>query len=111
MGSVTERPEESASKPAVKCACQSRCGGGGGGGGGSWKAFAGLFALSLALHFVTLACYVELRSEVEREIRIQKSGSGAEAPPVPARGGRGGGGGETHEQVKLKPTNKHHHNL
>ncbi|XP_053086624.1 ectodysplasin-A isoform X4 [Pangasianodon hypophthalmus] len=108
MGSVTESPEESASKPAVKCACQSRCGGsggGGGGGGGSWKAFAGLFALSLALHLVTLACYVELRSEVEREIRIQKSGSGAEAPPVPARGGGGGGGrggGGVHEQIRVE---------
>ncbi|XP_060768241.1 ectodysplasin-A isoform X2 [Neoarius graeffei] len=90
MGSVTE----SASKPAVKCACQSRCGG----GGGSWKVFAGLFALSLALHLVTLACYVELRSEVAREIRIQKSGGGVEAPPVPARGGGGG----VREQIRVE---------
>lgn len=111
MGSVTESPEERAKKPAVKCACQSRCG-----GGGSWKAFAGLFALSLALHLVTLVCYLELRSEVEREIRIQKSGSGTVAPPVPVRGeerGGEGGGGEVHEQVKKKKKkpDKHHHNL
>ncbi|KAK3509003.1 hypothetical protein QTP70_017144 [Hemibagrus guttatus] len=89
MGSVTESPEERADKPAVECACQSRCG-----GGGSWKAFAGLLALSLALHLVTLVCYVELRSEVEREIRVQKTGNGIEGPPVPARGA-----GEVHEQL------------
>lgn len=99
MGSFTESPEESASKPAGKCACQSRCRS----GGESWKAFAGLFAMSLALHFVTLACYVELRSEVEREIRIQKSGSGVEAPPVPVRAG---GEGEVHEQVRFRTTDK-----
>lgn len=70
--------------------------------------FAGLFALSLALHLVTLACYVELRSEVAREIRIQKSGGGGvEAPPVPARGGGGG----VREQVEFNTTHKHHHDL
>ncbi|TTQ87861.1 Ectodysplasin-A [Bagarius yarrelli] len=79
MGSSSESPEASASQPAVMCACQSRCGG----KGGSWKAFAGLFALSLALHLFTLACYVELRSEVEREIRTQKGST--ETPPVPTR--------------------------
>ncbi|KAK2816715.1 hypothetical protein Q7C36_022986 [Tachysurus vachellii] len=79
MGSVTE-------SPVLKCPCQSRC-------GGSWKAFAGLFALSLALHVFTLVCYVELRSE----IRIQKSGTGTEAPPVPAQGD-----GDVHEKLKVE---------
>ncbi|XP_061454711.1 ectodysplasin-A isoform X2 [Rhineura floridana] len=48
-------------------------GGGGGGcscgrrGAGVWRALAGFFALSLALHLLTLGCYLELRSELRRE--------------------------------------------
>ncbi|KAM9441445.1 ectodysplasin-A isoform 2-T2 [Clarias gariepinus] len=86
--------ESASGADEVKCACQSRCGGGGGGGGrGSWRGFGGLFALSLVLHLVTLACYVELRSE----IRIQKSG-GEGGHPVSARAA---GGGE-HEQIRVE---------
>lgn len=34
--------------------------------------FLGLFLLSLSLHAVTLVCYLDLRSEVKREIIHQK---------------------------------------
>ncbi|KAL8181276.1 UNVERIFIED_CONTAM: hypothetical protein K2H54_051678 [Gekko kuhli] len=45
------------------CACGRRDSG----GGGVWRALAGFFALSLALHLLTLSCYLELRSELHRE--------------------------------------------
>lgn len=44
------------------CACGRR-----GSGGGVWRVLAGFFALSLALHLLTLSCYLELRSELRRE--------------------------------------------
>ncbi|CAL8355723.1 unnamed protein product [Merluccius merluccius] len=53
------------------CACGKKCksgGGGGGIGGGVGVVFFGLFLLSLSLHAVTLVCYLDLRSEVKREI-------------------------------------------
>lgn len=37
--------------------------------------FLGLFLLSLTLHAVTLICYLDLRSEVKREITHQKRDS------------------------------------
>ncbi|KAF5882009.1 ectodysplasin-A-like isoform X1, partial [Clarias magur] len=88
--------ESASGAEEVKCACHSRCGargGGGGGGRGSWRGFGGLFALSLVLHLVTLACYVELRSE----IRTQKSG-GEGGHPVSARAA----GGAEHEQIRVE---------
>uniref|UniRef100_A0A8U7N3D8 Ectodysplasin-A n=1 Tax=Corvus moneduloides TaxID=1196302 RepID=A0A8U7N3D8_CORMO len=52
--------ERRAAAPAPRgCAC--------GGGGGSWRLFLGFFALSLALHVLTLGCYLELRSELRRD--------------------------------------------
>lgn len=36
-------------------------------GAGSWRLFLGFFALSLALHVLTLGCYLELRSELRRD--------------------------------------------
>ncbi|XP_062844875.1 ectodysplasin-A isoform X2 [Trichomycterus rosablanca] len=83
---------QSASAPAA-CACRTRCSSNGGGG---WKVFAGLFALSLALHLVTLACYVELRSE----IRMKSCGGGGDEAPV-ARGGRRDGAPER-EQARAE---------
>lgn len=52
-----ERRGEAAA-PRGACAC---------GGGGSWRLFLGFFALSLALHVLTLGCYLELRSELRRD--------------------------------------------
>ncbi|XP_048461134.1 ectodysplasin-A-like isoform X2 [Rhincodon typus] len=39
--------------------------------------FLGFFALSLCLHLVTLLCYLDLRSEVKRELRPQSSSVGS----------------------------------
>lgn len=51
-----ERRGEAAA-PRGACAC----------GGGGWRLFLGFFALSLALHVLTLGCYLELRSELRRD--------------------------------------------
>ncbi|KAM6426949.1 ectodysplasin-A isoform 1-T1 [Liasis olivaceus] len=70
------------------CACGRR-------GAGVWRVVAGFFALSLALHLVTLGCYLELRSELRREREAPESdwqprgtpgAQAAEAPLRPARG-------------------------
>ncbi|XP_059507259.1 ectodysplasin-A isoform X3 [Stegostoma tigrinum] len=39
--------------------------------------YLGFFALSLCLHLVTLLCYLDLRSEVKRELRPQSSSDGS----------------------------------
>ncbi|XP_043560974.1 ectodysplasin-A [Chiloscyllium plagiosum] len=39
--------------------------------------FLGFFALSLCLHLVTLLCYLDLRSEVKRELRPQSRSEGS----------------------------------
>ncbi|XP_072361894.1 ectodysplasin-A isoform X3 [Scyliorhinus torazame] len=48
------------------CSCKKQC--------NSCGLFLGFFVLSLFLHLLTLACYLDLRSEVKRELRLQ-SGS------------------------------------
>ncbi|XP_032084414.1 ectodysplasin-A [Thamnophis elegans] len=67
------------------CACGRR-------GSGAWRAVAGFFALSLALHLLTLGCYLELRSELRRERTApqdgRQPGGTAEAPPDLAPAGR-----------------------
>ena len=100
---------------AAPCTCGKKCRGRGGGS----LVFLGLFLLSLSLHAITLVCYLDLRSEVKREIIHQKRDSvltlsGGDladpaavlslGPPRPDSGGRGaaGGGGEVHE-VKTTP--------
>ncbi|XP_041252681.1 ectodysplasin-A [Onychostruthus taczanowskii] len=74
--------ERRAAAPAPRgCAC---------GGGGSWRLFLGFFALSLALHVLTLGCYLELRSELRRDRGPQpaapprRDGTAA-APGAPGR--------------------------
>uniref|UniRef100_A0ABM5EVR4 Ectodysplasin-A isoform X2 n=1 Tax=Pogona vitticeps TaxID=103695 RepID=A0ABM5EVR4_9SAUR len=67
------------------CSCDGRR------GAGVWRALAGFFALSLALHLLTLGCYLELRSELRREregpgpgpARSQTPRRGSDAPPPP----------------------------
>lgn len=79
------------------CAC---------GGGGSWRLFLGFFALSLALHVLTLGCYLELRSELRRDRGPQpaapprRDGTAA-APGAPggARPQRAAEGAERRQQV------------
>ncbi|XP_059588748.1 ectodysplasin-A isoform X3 [Alligator mississippiensis] len=58
------------------------CGRRDGGSSGSWRLFLGFFALSLALHLVTLGCYLELRSELRRQ-----RGPEPEPGPAPTHGG------------------------
>lgn len=49
------------------CMCRRQC--------NNCKIFLGFFVLSLSLHLVTLFCYLDLRSEVQREI-LQKNRDG-----------------------------------
>ncbi|RMB95480.1 hypothetical protein DUI87_28103 [Hirundo rustica rustica] len=66
------------------CAC-------GGGGGGSWRLFLGFFALSLALHVLTLGCYLELRSELRRDRGPQPAAPAARDGTAAAPGAPAGG--------------------
>ncbi|MFT7811034.1 ectodysplasin-A isoform X1 [Arapaima gigas] len=59
------------------CPCRKQC--------SSCRVFLGFFALSLSLHLVTLVCYLDLRSEVKREI----SQKGREEPVAAAAVGLG----------------------
>ncbi|KAL0974367.1 hypothetical protein UPYG_G00219510 [Umbra pygmaea] len=47
------------------CNCMNKCNSG---GGSSSTVFLGFFIFSLILHVITLVCYLDLRSEVKREI-------------------------------------------
>lgn len=55
---------------AAPCTCSKRCRSRSGS-----VVFLGLFLLSLCLHAVTLVCYLDLRSEVRREIIHHKRDS------------------------------------
>lgn len=55
---------------AAPCTCSKKCR-----SRSSSVVFLGLFLLSLSLHAVTLVCYLDLRSEVKREIILQKRDS------------------------------------
>ncbi|KAM6381174.1 ectodysplasin-A isoform 6-T6 [Pluvialis apricaria] len=88
-----------AAAPRGGCAC----------GGGSWRLFLGFFALSLALHVLTLGCYLELRSELRRDRGPQpaapprRDGTAAAAPGSPATGRpqRPAEGAERRQQLAL----------
>ncbi|XP_067903321.1 ectodysplasin-A isoform X2 [Heterodontus francisci] len=56
------------------CDCRKQC--------NNCGIFLGCFVLSLFLHLVTLVCYLDLRSEVKRELRLQ-SGSEYSAEYLP----------------------------
>lgn len=93
---------EKAMHRAAPCTCPKKC--------RSWSGsvvFLGLFLLSLCLHAVTLVFYMDLRSEIRREIIHQKrdsiltlAGSDPADPSVFSPGpqrldpGSGGGGHE-----------------
>lgn len=55
---------------AAPCTCSKKCR-----SRSSSVVFLGLFLLSLTLHAVTLVCYLDLRSQVKREIIHQKRDS------------------------------------
>lgn len=57
---------ESAPRPQLHqpCTCKKRC--------NNCNIFLGFFILSLSLHFITLSCFLDLRSEVKREIALKK---------------------------------------
>ncbi|XP_063280435.1 ectodysplasin-A-like isoform X6 [Prinia subflava] len=76
--------------------------------GGSWRLFLGFFALSLALHVLTLGCYLELRSELRRDRGSQPAAPPrrdgmAAAPGAPAGGRpeRAAEGAERRQQLAL----------
>ncbi|XP_056456877.1 ectodysplasin-A isoform X1 [Gadus chalcogrammus] len=73
-GEVMPRP--------LPCTCNKKCK-----TRSSSAIFFGLFLLSLSLHVITLVCYLDLRSEVKREIVHQKRDSiwsGGDLPDGPA---------------------------
>lgn len=57
---------ESAPRPQLHqpCTCKKRC--------NNCSVFLGFFILSLSLHLITLSCFLDLRSEVKREIALKK---------------------------------------
>jgi hypothetical protein len=66
----------------LPCTCNKKCK-----TRSSSAIFFGLFLLSLSLHVITLVCYLDLRSEVKREIVHQKRDSiwsGGDLPDAPA---------------------------
>lgn len=66
-GSSAEDFPDKVMPRAAPCTCNKKCRSRSGS-----VVFLGLFLLSLCLHAVTLVCYLDLRSEVKREIILQK---------------------------------------
>lgn len=69
-GSPAEDFPDKVMPRAAPCTCSKKCRSRSGS-----VVFLGLFLLSLCLHAVTLVCYLDLRSEVKREIIHQKRDS------------------------------------
>ncbi|XP_019503542.1 PREDICTED: ectodysplasin-A isoform X8 [Hipposideros armiger] len=55
--------------------------------GNSCRLFLGFFGLSLALHLLTLCCYLELRSELRRERGAESRLGGPGTPGIPGTSG------------------------
>ncbi|XP_034546494.1 ectodysplasin-A isoform X3 [Notolabrus celidotus] len=70
-GSPAEDFPDKVMPRAAPCTCNKKCRS----RSSSSVVFLGLFLLSLCLHAVTLVCYLDLRSEVKREIIHQKRDS------------------------------------
>lgn len=98
---------EKAMHRAAPCTCPKKC--------RSWSGsvvFLGLFLLSLCLHAVTLVFYMDLRSEIRREIIHQKrdsiltlAGSDPADPSVFSPGPQRldpGSGGDGHEVKNMQ---------
>lgn len=116
-GSPAEDFPDKVMPRAAPCTCSKKCRGRSGS-----VVFLGLFLLSLCLHAVTLVCYLDLRSEVKREIIHQKRDSmltlaGSDLadpaavlspghPRLDPGGGSGSRGGEGHEVKKKKKRNR-----
>lgn len=89
------------------CTCNKKCK-----NRSSSVVFLGLFLLSLALHAITLVCYLDLRSEVKREIFHQKRDSmltlgGTDlADPAFSPGHQRGDSGSRGEGHEVKHQNK-----
>uniref|UniRef100_A0A8C1PN94 Ectodysplasin-A n=1 Tax=Cyprinus carpio TaxID=7962 RepID=A0A8C1PN94_CYPCA len=66
---------EERERTQTACECQSQC--------NNCKIFLSLFILSLSLHLVTLLCYLDLRSELKREISQKNKDEVSSAGPVP----------------------------
>ncbi|KAM4621634.1 ectodysplasin-A isoform 3-T3 [Polymixia lowei] len=102
--SMDDFPDKVMPRPPP-CTCNKKCK-----NRSSSVVFLGLFLLSLSLHVITLVCYLDLRSEVKREIIHQKRDSmltlgGTDlADPAFSPGHQrvdSGSRGEGHEQEKL----------
>ncbi|XP_016358246.1 ectodysplasin-A-like isoform X3 [Sinocyclocheilus anshuiensis] len=66
---------EERKRTQAACECQSQC--------NNCKIFLSLFILSLSLHLVTLFCYLDLRSELKREISQKNKDEVSSTGPVP----------------------------
>lgn len=66
---------EERERTQAACECQSQC--------NNCKIFLSLFILSLSLHLVTLFCYLDLRSELKREISQKNKDEVSSTGPVP----------------------------
>ncbi|KAM4695854.1 ectodysplasin-A isoform 2-T2 [Rhinophrynus dorsalis] len=78
---LSEQPgldQDSSSLQHPGCSCPKRC--------GSCRLFLGFFALSLSLHLVTICCYLELRSELRRELGSGNLARGSEPGTSDAHG-------------------------
>ncbi|XP_034037701.1 ectodysplasin-A isoform X2 [Thalassophryne amazonica] len=69
-GSCSEDFTDTVMPTVAPCTCTKKCR-----SRSSSVIFLGLFVLSLSLHAVTLVCYLDLRSEMKREITHQKRDS------------------------------------
>ncbi|XP_066496308.1 ectodysplasin-A [Tiliqua scincoides] len=93
MGSERGAAAPPGQGPGAGCACGRR---------GVWRALLGFFALSLALHLLTLGCYLELRSELRRPApcALARALPDARLPGQPS-GGSGSGSRRGRRQVAL----------
>lgn len=66
---------EDRERTQAACECQSKC--------NNCKIFLSLFILSLSLHLVTLFCYLDLRSELKREISQKNKDDVSSTGPAP----------------------------
>lgn len=66
---------EERERTQAACECQSQC--------NNCKIFLSLFILSLSLHLVTLFCYLDLRSELKREISQKNKDEVSSTGPIP----------------------------
>ncbi|KAF1384517.1 hypothetical protein PFLUV_G00121050 [Perca fluviatilis] len=110
-GSSAEDFPDKVMPRAAPCTCGKKCR-----SRSSSVVFLGLFLLSLSLHAVTLVCYLDLRSEVKREIIHQKRDTMSDladpatvlSPGLPRLDSGSSRGAEGHEEKLLHRNSEFH---